>query len=153
MSTRLGCSSLITREVWEIDPQYGTVLVRDHTGTKSNMESLALQYQSEGHRMTLNVQDPADSSLTVRIGGQGYFGGDDTTERYDFYREETEHSLWDLEEVAEVMERKKIRRLPVLGRDGQLSGIVSLSDIAVKAHDEKLVEKILESAAGRSAPV
>jgi predicted transcriptional regulator len=59
---------------------------------------------------------------------------------------------WDLEEAAQVMEKKKVRRLLVLDREGNLLGIVSVSDIAVKAHDEKLVEKVLESTTKRPAP-
>ncbi len=56
---------------------------------------------------------------------------------------------WDLEEAAQVMEKKKVRRLLVLDREGNLLGIVSMSDIAVKAHNEKLVEKVIESTAKR----
>ncbi|MEO0055759.1 MAG: hypothetical protein RLZZ50_1706 [Verrucomicrobiota bacterium] len=36
----------------------------------------------------------------------------------------------EVEDAAEMMERKQVRRLPVLGRDKRLVGIVSLGDVA-----------------------
>src|ERR1051326_2571873 len=39
-----------------------------------------------------------------------------------------------VEEAARIMEEKQIRRLPVLGRDRQLVGIVSLGDIATSSN-------------------
>ncbi|MBM3832422.1 MAG: CBS domain-containing protein [Verrucomicrobia bacterium] len=50
----------------------------------------------------------------------------------------------DLEEAAKIMEDKQIRRLPVLNREKRLIGIVSLGDLAVRSHDDRLAEELLE---------
>ena len=50
----------------------------------------------------------------------------------------------DVEEAADQMEKRQIRRLPVLNRDKRLVGIVSLGDIALRTHREKLAGKVLE---------
>lgn len=39
-----------------------------------------------------------------------------------------------VEEAVRVMEDRQIRRLPVIGRDGRLVGIVSLGDIAISSN-------------------
>ncbi|MFI8454643.1 CBS domain-containing protein [Kitasatospora sp. NPDC085464] len=41
----------------------------------------------------------------------------------------TAHAEWTLAEAARVMHRKKLKRLPVIDRDGRLTGIVSRSDL------------------------
>jgi CBS domain-containing protein len=56
----------------------------------------------------------------------------------------------DVVEVAELMRDKQVRRLPVLNRDKQLVGIVSLGDLAVEAGDDALAGHALE---GVSEPV
>ncbi len=55
----------------------------------------------------------------------------------------------EIEEAAILMEEQQIRRLPILDRNGQLVGIVSLGDLAVDAEDDELVGEVLE---GISAP-
>lgn len=50
----------------------------------------------------------------------------------------------DLEEAARIMEDEKIRRLPVLNSQKRLVGIISVGDIAVRSHDERLVEEVME---------
>jgi CBS domain-containing protein len=50
----------------------------------------------------------------------------------------------DVEEVAQFMEDKQIRRLPVLNRDKRLVGIISLGDLAVRTRNDQLVGEILE---------
>jgi CBS domain-containing protein len=40
----------------------------------------------------------------------------------------------DIEEAAEMMEEKQVRRLPVLNREKRMVGIVSLGDLAVNAN-------------------
>jgi|SRR4051794_20208549 CBS domain-containing protein len=47
-------------------------------------------------------------------------------------------------EVADLMEERQVRRLPVLDKDHTLVGIVSLGDIAVRTHKEKLAGEVLE---------
>jgi len=50
----------------------------------------------------------------------------------------------DVAEAAHLMEHKQVRRLPVMNRDKRLVGIVSLGDLAVRTHRERLVGEVLE---------
>lgn len=50
----------------------------------------------------------------------------------------------DVEDAAEMMEQKQVRRLPVLSRSKRLVGIVSLGDLAVRTQREKLAGEVLE---------
>jgi CBS domain-containing protein len=50
----------------------------------------------------------------------------------------------DIEEAARLMERRQIRRLPVLNRSQHLVGILSLGDIAVRTGREDLAGEVLE---------
>jgi CBS domain-containing protein len=56
----------------------------------------------------------------------------------------------DVEQAAQIMEKRQIRRLPVLNRDKNLTGIVSLGDLAIRTHDEHLVEEVLEHVCERT---
>ena len=49
-----------------------------------------------------------------------------------------------LKRAAEIMEEKQIRRLPVLNKEKQLVGIVSVGDLAIRSRDEHLVEEVME---------
>jgi CBS domain-containing protein len=72
----------------------------------------------------------------------------------------TGESTWSLEQVAKIMAKHQIRRLPIL-QDGQLVGIVSLGDLALREDRKDVVTKSLQaistpnsvSASKRSIPV
>jgi CBS domain-containing protein len=49
-----------------------------------------------------------------------------------------------LQEAAKIMEENQVRRVPVLNVSQRLVGIVSLGDLALRTHDQRLVEAILE---------
>jgi CBS domain-containing protein len=49
----------------------------------------------------------------------------------------------DIEEAAKLMSRRQVRRLPVMGSDGKLTGVVSLGDLAMKM-DQSLVGEVLQ---------
>ena len=57
-----------------------------------------------------------------------------------------------VEEAAQLMEEKKIRRLPVLDQEKHLVGIVSIGDLAARAHERKLAGEVLEHIAQRARP-
>ncbi|HEX7511593.1 MAG TPA: CBS domain-containing protein, partial [Chitinivibrionales bacterium] len=57
----------------------------------------------------------------------------------------------EIEEVAEKMEKGKIRRLPVIDRNKFLVGIISVGDIASRGNPEAAGE-ILEQIAWRVLP-
>lgn len=50
----------------------------------------------------------------------------------------------DTSEAAGLMRQKQIRRLAVLNHDKRLVGVLSLGDIAERAHDENAAEQALE---------
>jgi CBS domain-containing protein len=50
----------------------------------------------------------------------------------------------DIQEAAELMREKRIRRLAVLNRNKRLVGIVSLGDLALETGDEHLAWETLE---------
>ena len=50
----------------------------------------------------------------------------------------------DLEEAAQIMEEKQIRRLPIVNREKRLVGIVSLGDFALRSQNDRLAEEVLE---------
>jgi len=55
-------------------------------------------------------------------------------------------------EAAKLMERHQIRRLPILNRNKQLVGIVSLGDLAVETGNERLSGKVLEEVSEQTPP-
>jgi CBS domain-containing protein len=57
-----------------------------------------------------------------------------------------------VEEAASLMEAHQIRRLPILNRQKDLVGIVSLGDLAVDTGDEELVGKVLEEVSEPTQP-
>ncbi len=57
----------------------------------------------------------------------------------------------DVEEAAQIMARRQIRRLPVV-KNGRLVGMVSLGDIAVKAGEEEAGEALEEVSHGVKGP-
>lgn len=54
----------------------------------------------------------------------------------------------DVADAAKVMEEKRIRRMPVLNRDGQLVGILTLTDLSLAAEHE-LADQVTEAVATR----
>jgi CBS domain-containing protein len=60
-----------------------------------------------------------------------------------------------LDEAASVMEAAQIRRLPILDRNKRLVGMLSLGDLAVRAHgseDRELAEEALKNISEPSEP-
>ena len=49
-----------------------------------------------------------------------------------------------VESAAKLMEAKQIRRLPVFDRSERAIGMVSLGDLAVRNHDDRLSGEVLE---------
>jgi CBS domain-containing protein len=65
---------------------------------------------------------------------------------YFCYEDET------VESAAKLMEEKQIRRLPVFDRSERAIGMVSLGDLAVRSHDDRLSGKVLERVSKPSQP-
>ncbi len=58
----------------------------------------------------------------------------------------------DVRDAARLMEEKQVRRLPVLNKDKRLVGIVSLGDVAVEGHDDRLSGEALEGISRPASP-
>jgi CBS domain-containing protein len=58
----------------------------------------------------------------------------------------------EVEEAVSLMEARQIRRLPILNKQKQLVGIVSLGDIAVHAGDRDLTGETLEEISAPAEP-
>ncbi len=58
----------------------------------------------------------------------------------------------DVNEAAKLMKDNQIRRLVVLNGDKHLVGIVSLGDLAVEGHDDRLVGSTLEGVSEPAEP-
>jgi CBS domain-containing protein len=58
----------------------------------------------------------------------------------------------DVEEVADTMSAHQIRRLPIINRDKELVGIVSLGDLAVDVNDDNVSSEVLEDVSEPSRP-
>jgi len=58
----------------------------------------------------------------------------------------------DVTEVADIMQRMQIRRVPVLDRDECLVGIVSLGDLAVEQGNDHLAGETLEAISEPASP-
>lgn len=56
-----------------------------------------------------------------------------------------------LEEAVKLMEQNKVRRLAVLNRDKRLTGVISLSDIALAEENAPLVNKVAQFASKQAA--
>jgi CBS domain-containing protein len=60
-----------------------------------------------------------------------------------------------LDEAALIMEAQQIRRLPILNREKQLVGMLSLGDLAVRAHaseDRELADEALKNISEPAEP-
>jgi CBS domain-containing protein len=57
-----------------------------------------------------------------------------------------------VEEAAKLMKEKQIRRLPILNRNKQLVGIVSLGDLAVDTSDETMIGETLTKVSEPAQP-
>lgn len=59
----------------------------------------------------------------------------------------------DITEAARLMEERQVRRLAVLDNDNRLVGILSLGDVAVRVHDDRLSGEALEKISEPAMPM
>jgi CBS-domain-containing membrane protein len=57
-----------------------------------------------------------------------------------------------VEEAAQVMQDRQVRRMPIINHDNELAGIVSLGDVAVKGTDQSTTAEALEQISQPVAP-
>jgi len=58
----------------------------------------------------------------------------------------------DVDEVAEAMAASQVRRMPILNRQHELVGIVSLGDLAVDVADDEMSGEVLEEVSQPAKP-
>lgn len=58
----------------------------------------------------------------------------------------------DIEEAAALMVQNHIRRLPILGDGGDLAGIVTIDDLAIRAGDLEVAQRITADVARGALP-
>jgi len=58
----------------------------------------------------------------------------------------------DVSFCVELMERKQIRRLPVVDKEQRLVGIVSLGDLAIRSQNEQLAGEVLNRISSHASP-
>ena len=93
-----------------------------------------------------------DRDITIRATAQGR--DPNTTKVREAMTSEVVYCFTDQEVqiAAQMMEMRQIRRVPVLNRNKQLVGIVSLGDIAVETQDQELAGKTLEGVSEPGKP-
>jgi CBS domain-containing protein len=88
-----------------------------------------------------------DRDITVRIVAQGRDTMNATASEAMSSPVKTVREDSTLKDATALMESAKIRRVPVVGQGGKLTGIVSLADIALAAKDKLTVDVVKEVSA------
>jgi predicted transcriptional regulator len=95
----------------------------------------------DGHRAISGILTDRDITINATAEGKGpsttvvdILPCDDVISCFD------DQEIW---EAAKLMEEHEVRRLPVLNRNQELVGIISLGDVAFKTRDEHLCCEIL----------
>jgi CBS domain-containing protein len=93
-----------------------------------------------------------DRDIAVRAVAEGDDPNDTTVEEVMTRDVAFAYEDQSLEEAAELMEQFQIRRLPILDRNEELVGILSLGDLAVDGQDEKLKAQVVEGVSYPARP-
>jgi len=90
-----------------------------------------------------------DRDITVRAVAEGR--NPHTTRVRDVMSSKIIYCFGDqtIEDAAEMMEKSKIRRLPVLDGNNRLVGIISIGDLAARAHQNELAGRTLAAVVAR----
>jgi CBS domain-containing protein len=88
-----------------------------------------------------------DRDITVRIVAEGRDTMNATAQDAMSTPVKTVKEDSSLKDATALMEASRIRRVPVVGADGKLTGILSLADIALAGKDTQVVEVVKEVSA------
>jgi CBS domain-containing protein len=93
-----------------------------------------------------------DRDITVRAVAEGYDPKQTKVRDIMSARPVCCYEDQEVWECVELMERKQIRRLPVMDRSQQLVGIVSLGDLATRNRNERLAGEVLNRVSSPPLP-
>lgn len=93
-----------------------------------------------------------DRDITIRATAVGH--DPNTTHVQDIMSHDIQYCYddQDVKEAAKLMSENQIRRLPIVDRDKNLVGIVSLGDISVDANNDRMSGDTLEDISKPSKP-
>ena len=96
-----------------------------------------------------------DRDIAVRCVAAGHSGGCRVKDHMSVAPLETVSAGDDITMVADHMERRRVRRVPVVENGDHLIGVIAQADLATKVGrtDPKLVEEVLERVSSPSLPV
>lgn len=96
-----------------------------------------------------------DRDIAVRCTAAGHFGGCRVKDHMSVSPLETVSANDDVTMVAGHMERRRVRRVPVVENGDRLIGVIAQADLATKVGrtDPGLVEELLERISGAALPV
>lgn len=93
-----------------------------------------------------------DRDIVVRSTAMGHDPNEVTVSDVMSKQVEFVYQDQDVKDAAKLMADKQIRRLPVLDRQMQMVGIISLGDLSVDTEDEKRAGETLEDISKPSRP-
>jgi CBS domain-containing protein len=136
---------IMTREVEVIRPEAS---VREAAAKMKDLDVGAIPV-CDGQRLQGVV---TDRDIAVRAVAEGRDSAN--TKVADIMSKDLAYCFEDdeIDEAATVMEMKQIRRLPILDRDKQLVGIVSLGDLSVRSGDQDLAGEALQEISEPGTP-
>ena len=96
-----------------------------------------------------------DRDIAIRCTAAGHFGGCRVKDHMSIQPLETVSPGDDILTVADHMERRRVRRVPVVEDGDRLVGVIAQADLATKVGrgDPKLVEELLERISTAALPV
>jgi CBS domain-containing protein len=136
---------IMTREVEVIRPEAS---VREAAAKMKDLDVGAIPV-CDGQRLQGVV---TDRDIAVRAVAEGRDSAN--TKVADIMSKDLAYCFEDdeIDEAATMMEMKQIRRLPILDRDKQLVGIVSLGDLSVRSGDQDLAGEALQEISEPGTP-
>jgi CBS domain-containing protein len=134
--SRLRCSEIMTRDVKTAEPgtslRDAAVMMRD-----GDMGSIPVV---EGGKLVGIV---TDRDMVVRVLAEGK--GAETPVReamtVDLVTVKPDDFVF---EAVRLMGERQVRRIPVVGENGELAGIIAIADVALETEDEREIAETLE---------
>ena len=134
--SRMRCSEIMTREVKTAEPgtslRDAAVMMRD-----GDMGSLPV---IDGGRLVGIV---TDRDMVVRVVAEGKGAETPVSEAMtvDLVTVKPDDFVF---EAVRLMGERQVRRMPVVGENGELAGIIAFADVALETEDEREIAETME---------